>query len=547
MKGEKKMKTQSIVRLGDYIQAGYPAIVLNTSEEERALEECYRIAKGLAMQFYVWSETKGVVKYVTDEKNGEIIHEPVKDSVAPDEEALNEGLTYDDNTIYCVLDFHPYIKAPTAWRTAKDVFAEAKTKGIIYIFISCKFDVPAELEHEVIVTSLDLPQKEDLQEIVDQFRQMYEIRVPENLDEVLDAALGLTMAEAENAYATSLSKTGGFDVDIINNVKRQIICKDGLLEYMQPKETIETVGGMKNFTRYTENRLSAYSEEARAYGLPYPKGVLLVGIPGCGKSLAAKALSNMWKKPLLKLDLGKLFGSLVGDTEANTRKALEIAEAMAPAILWIDEIEKGLSGVGSSGKTDSGVTSRMFGTILTWLQEKETPVYVIATANNISSLPPEFLRKGRFDEIFFVDLPSDEEREEIFKIQLEKYNRNSEDFDIAELAESSEGYTGAEIEEAIVSAMFNAWNDGKRQLTTDDIKTVMSEEIKPMSQGIMSGTVQALREWSSTHGIRNASSIPKVKKEAISTGSTRSTRQIRFKNQTNGKAGGTEQTNKGES
>ena len=259
------------------------------------------------------------------------------------------------------------------------------------------------------------------------------------------------MFEAENAFATSFAKKRTFDTDIINNVKRQIICKEGLLEYMQSKETLETVGGMKEFITYAEERFSAYSKEAQDYGLPYPKGVLLVGIPGCGKSLAAKALSNMWKKPLLKLDIGKLFGSLVGDTEAKTRRALEIAEAMAPAILWIDEIEKGLSGVGSSGKTDSGVTSRMFGTILTWLQEKEVPVYVIATANNISSLPPEFLRKGRFDEIFFVDLPSEEERKEIFKIQIEKRKRKAEEFDIDKLASLSDGYTGAEIEECVIS------------------------------------------------------------------------------------------------
>ena len=533
------MKAHSVVKLGDYIRAGYPAIVLNTSEEDRALEECYRIARGLSLQFFVWSETKGIVKYETDKTSREIRYETVKDGISPDEEALSEGLNYGDNTIYCMLDFHPYIKSPSAWRTAKDVFAEAKGKGTIYIFISCKFDVPSELEHEVIVTSLDLPQKEELQEIVDQFCRMYEIRVPQNLNEVLDAALGLTMAEAENAYATSLSKTQGFDIDIINNVKRQIICKDGLLEYMQPKETIETVGGMKMFTKYAENRLSAYSEEARTYGLPYPKGVLLVGIPGCGKSLAAKALSNIWKKPLLKLDLGKLFGSLVGDTEANTRKAIEIAEAMAPAILWIDEIEKGLSGVGSSGKTDSGVTSRMFGTILTWLQEKETPVYVIATANNISSLPPEFLRKGRFDEIFFVDLPSIEEREEIFKIQLKKYGRNSEEFCITELAKISEEYTGAEIEESIVSAMYNAWNDGKRELTTDDIKTVMIEEIKPMSKGIMSGTVQALRDWSSTQGIRNASVTSKVEKETILVGNSKK-RTVRFSRPIDGEVSSTD-------
>lgn len=499
------MKKQTTVKLEDYICAGYPAIVLNTSEEKRALEECYRIARALKMQFYVWTETKGIEKYYTERKSGEILQETVKDGVAPDEEVLSEGLTYGENTIYCMLDFHPYIKSPSVWRKAKDVFYQAKGEGIVYIFISCKFDVPTELEHEVIVTNLELPQKEDLKEILKEFSKIYKIPIPENYDDVLEAALGLTMNEAENAYATALSKTQRFDIDIINNVKRQIICNDGLLEFMQPKETIETVGGMKNLTKYAKGRISAYSVEAREYGLPYPKGILLVGIPGCGKSLAAKALSNMWKKPLLKLDVGKLFGSLVGNTEANTRKALEIAEAMAPAILWIDEIEKGLSGVGSSGKTDSGVTSRMFGTILTWLQEKETPVYVIATANSISSLPTEFLRKGRFDEIFFVDLPSNEEREEIFKIQIEKHNRKSEDFDIGELAKVSDGYTGAEIEECVVSAMFNAWNDGKRPYTTDDIKTVISEEIKPMSKGIMSSTVNALREWSFTHGIRNAS------------------------------------------
>ena len=234
----------------------------------------------------------------------------------------------------------------------------------------------------------------------------------------------------------------------------------------------------------------------------------------------------MWKKPLLKLDIGKLFGSLVGDTEAKTRRALEIAEAMAPAILWIDEIEKGLSGVGSSGKTDSGVTSRMFGTILTWLQEKEVPVYVIATANNISSLPPEFLRKGRFDEIFFVDLPSEEERKEIFKIQIEKRKRKAEEFDIDKLASLSDGYTGAEIEECVISSMFYAWNDGKRPYTTEDLIIAISK-IKPMSKGIMSDTVSALRNWSTAQGIRNANIAPETLVEENET-ETKCQRVIRF-------------------
>lgn len=523
------MKTQTTLHLEDYVYAGYPAIVLNTAEEKRALEECYKIAEELKMQFLVWSETNGIQKYVVEhgeEGNLQLVAEMVEETVAPDEDALSKGLGYGSDVIYCMLDFHTYIKSPSVCRKAKDVFKEAKDKGIVYIFISNRFDIPVELEHEIMVTNLELPKKEQLQDVLVELCKMYKRDIPKNIHEVLDAALGLTSYEAENAFATSLSKTNEFDTDIINNVKRQIICKDGLLEYTQSKETLETVGGMKEFTNYAQERFSAYSIEAQEYGLPYPKGVLLVGIPGCGKSLAAKALSNMWKKPLLKLDLGKLFGSLVGDTEAKTRKALEIAEAMSPAILWIDEIEKGLSGVGSSGTTDSGVTSRMFGTILTWLQEKEAPVYVIATANNISSLPPEFLRKGRFDEIFFVDLPNVEERNEIFKIQIKKHKRKAEDFDIEKLANLTDGYTGAEIEECVISSMFHAWNDGKRPYTTEDLELAISE-IKPMSKGIMSSTVSALREWSVNHGIRNANSVIKNVNDEIN--KEKNGRQIRFK------------------
>ncbi len=514
--------------LKDYVYAGYPAIVLNTSEEERAIENCLKIAYMAGMKLYVWSETKGVLEYIYEKNNGNISQKDTETKPSPDDEALRQGLTYGNDVIYCMLDFHPYIKAPAVWRTAKDVFSTAKSQGVIYIFISSKFDVPPELEHEVIVTDFDLPKKDDLRRIAIELCKAYQVEIPNNIDDAVDAALGLTMFEAENAFATSFSKTHTFDIAIINNVKRKIICKDGLLEYMQSKETLETVGGMKEFLMYAEERFSAYSAEAQEYGLPYPKGVLLVGIPGCGKSLAAKALSNMWKKPLLKLDLGKLFGSLVGDTEAKTRKALEIAEAMSPAILWIDEIEKGLSGVGSSGKTDSGVTSRMFGTILTWLQEKESPVYVIATANNISSLPPEFLRKGRFDEIFFVDLPSEEERKEIFKIQIEKKKRSADDFDIEKLAKLSDGYTGAEIEECVITSMFYAWNDGKRPYNTDDLENAM-EKIQPMSKGIMSETVEALRTWSKTHGIRNANVVEEKTTSIVdNSNETKGKRVMRF-------------------
>ena len=291
---------------------------------------------------------------------------------------------------------------------------------------------------------------------------------------------------------------------IISEVKAQIICTDGLLEFWNNNKNVE-IGGMHTFKDYTKKRLLAFSEKAKEYGLPNPKGVLLVGIPGCGKSLAAKSLAQEWNVPLIKCDLGKLFGSYVGDTESNTRKALKTAEAMSPCVLWIDEIEKGLAGAGSSGSNDSGVSSRMFASILTWMQEKEKPVYVIATANSITSLPQELLRKGRFDEIFFVDLPNQEERKEIIEIQIKKKQREPENFDINEISKRCDGFTGAEIEEMIVSSMFEAYADGERDLEEKDILSVIDKTI-PASKGFMSKTVSSLQQWAEERGIANANS-----------------------------------------
>lgn len=303
---------------------------------------------------------------------------------------------------------------------------------------------------------------------------------------------------------TSVFLQRKIDIDVIAEVKAQTICKDGLLEFWSNSEDSK-IGGMKNLKEYTARRILAYSDEAKKYGLPNPKGVLLVGIPGCGKSLAAKSIAHSWNVPLIKCDLGKLFGSYVGDTEANTRKALQIAEAMAPCVLWIDEIEKGLAGAGSGGRNDSGVSSRMFASILTWMQEKKSPVYVVATANSITSLPSELLRKGRFDEIFFVGLPTQEEREEIVAIQLERKGRKQKNFDVKKIAQSCDGFTGAEIEEAIVSAMFEAYADNARELTSDDIISQM-KSCQPASEGIMKDTVEALNEWASKENVRNANS-----------------------------------------
>ena len=494
------------MELKDYVRAGYPAIILTTPEEDRALNECKAISNSMGMEFLVWSMTKGFGAHQESLAKTSGTKDPIK--------VLEEGINHvkPGGRIVCLLDFHPSMKSPNVWRTAKDVFKDAKKYGVTYVFISSKFDVPPELEREVINTSLPLPTREEIEVFLEKIAKAWEKELPEDRNNIVEAAMGLTINEIENAFAVSVSKTSEFDPKLITQIQERIICHTGLLEYKSSKETLDSIGGLKNLTSWAMERLAAYSPEARAYGLPYPRGMLLVGIPGCGKSLTPKALANIWQKPLIRLDIGKLFGSLVGDTEANTRRALKMAEEMAPAILWIDEIEKGLSGIQSSGKTDSGVTSRLFGAILTWMQEKEAPVFVVATANNISELPPEFTRKGRFDEVFFVDLPYIDEREEIFQIQLKKYKREPKNFDVKKLAELTDYYTGAEIEESIVSAMFSAWNDGKREVTTEDIQKAIAQ-INPMATGMMSQQIEALRKWSESSAIRKANGVKSEEKE----------------------------------
>jgi SpoVK/Ycf46/Vps4 family AAA+-type ATPase len=250
------------------------------------------------------------------------------------------------------------------------------------------------------------------------------------------------------------------DIDLLLAEKEQIIRKSGMLEYYSSPERFGSIGGLENLKHWLRQRGRAFSEAARAFGLPSPRGLLLVGVPGCGKSLSAKAVAAEWKMPLLKFDLGKVFGGLVGQSEENMRRALKMAEAVAPCVLWIDEIEKGLAGTrGHQG--DGGVAARVFGTMLTWMEENQKQVFTIATANDIEGLPPELLRKGRFDEVFFIDLPTPQERATVLAIHLTKHHRDYRDFDLASHAAASEGFSGAELEQAVVSALYDAFSEGE--------------------------------------------------------------------------------------
>jgi len=289
--------------------------------------------------------------------------------------------------------------------------------------------------------------------------------------------------------------------------KQQIVRKSGLLEYYSADEDFAQVGGLAVLKDWLNKRSRAFTAEAHDFGLPPPKGILLLGVQGCGKSLCAKAVSRLWQLPLLRFDMGRMFGSLVGSSEENVRRAISVAESIAPAVLWVDEIDKSFAGSQSSGITDGGTTARVFGTFLTWLSEKQAPVFVVATANDVSQLPPELLRKGRLDEIFYVDLPSDEERAEIFRIHLAKRGRNPEEFDLVALSQSSRDFSGAEIEAGIISALYDAFY-ASEALSTQYVLASLDQSV-PLAK-TMAEKVTAQRDWAKGRA-RSASSFEQFK------------------------------------
>jgi SpoVK/Ycf46/Vps4 family AAA+-type ATPase len=350
----------------------------------------------------------------------------------------------------------------------------------------------------VVVIDHDPPDLTELNQVLSaQLQKSKNRRIStEAREKLLKAALGLTRDEAEKVYRKAEVKAGRLtdeEVDIILSEKKQLIRRNGILEYIEEDETLKSVGGLEELKRWLTQRSNAFTERAREYGLPQPKGMLILGVPGCGKSLIAKTTARLWSLPLLRLDMGRVYdGSMVGRSEANLRNALKTAESISPAILFIDELDKAFAGGAGSGDSDGGTSSRIFGSFLTWMQEKTSPVFVMATANRVERLPGEFLRKGRFDEIFFVDLPTPEERQDIFKIHLNKRRTDINRFDLDQLATVSDGFSGAEIEQAIIAAMYDAFAQD-REFTQLDIIAAIKATL-PLSR-TMTEQVTALRDW----------------------------------------------------
>ena len=482
--------------LDTLIRARYPLVYLVSWEEQRLDAILLDVAQNHGKALLTWSVTRGLrrmgARTVT-----------MSDSSRDPVEALSAIGKLTEPSLVVLKDFHPYLEAPAVVRALRELAQDLKSTFTTVLLLSPVLTIPTELEKEISVLDVPLPAFRDLfqllKEIIAVVRQGNKARVDltrEQAEQLIKAAQGLTLSEAENAFAKAIANDGVLnqdDIRLVLDEKRQVIRKSGLLEFIGVEEELGDVGGLDELKAWLTGRSGAFSEPARKFGLPAPKGLLLLGVQGCGKSLTAKAIASQWKLPLLRLDLGRIFSSLIGSSEENLRRAIRVAESVSPTVLWIDEIEKGLAGSAGSAVTDSGVSARVFGALLTWLQEKTAPVFVVATANRIEALPPELLRKGRFDEIFFIDLPSTAERREVFRIHLEKRKRDPQRFDLDALSTAAEGYSGAEIEQAVVAGLYHAFAEGTDLNQAQVLRAV--QETFPLS-ATMSEEIAKLRDWS---------------------------------------------------
>jgi SpoVK/Ycf46/Vps4 family AAA+-type ATPase len=486
------------------IQAQYPLIYLVTSEEERAEQAISEIAEGKPpRRLYIWTVTHGIVEY------GQPRNVTQHNTVSP--EAAIEWVTRQrEASIFVFKDLHAFIDSPVVNRWLRDAIANFKGTQKTIVLMSPVQQIPIELEKEVAVIDFAMPNMAELNQVLTNQLELTRSRriTTETREKLLKSALGLTRDEAEKVYRKAQVTAGRLteeEVGIVLSEKKQLIRRNGILDYIEEDETIDSVGGLEELKRWLKQRADAFTERAREYGLPQPKGMLILGVPGCGKSLIAKTTSRLWGLPLLRLDMGRVYdGSMVGRSEANLRNALKTAESISPAILFIDEMDKAFAGSTGSADSDGGTSSRIFGSFLTWMQEKTSPVFVMATANRVERLPSEFLRKGRFDEIFFVDLPNAEERQDIFRIHLSKRRREIARFDLEQLANVCDGFSGAEIEQALVAAMYEAFAQD-REFTQLDIIAAIKSTL-PLSK-TMTEQVTALRDWARQRARPAASSV----------------------------------------
>jgi SpoVK/Ycf46/Vps4 family AAA+-type ATPase len=480
------------------LRARYPLIYIPTLEEERVEVAIAQTAKRLGDRaIYIWDFVDGYQGNPNDEGVGR--RNPLQALEFVEKVAENAA------AIFILRDFHRFLDDISISRKLRNLSRRLKSQPKNIVILSPQVTVPAELTEVLTVVEFPLPSasdiKAEIQRLLAATAQSLSDKV---LDELVRSAQGLSLERIRRVLARAIASKGEIqpdDVELILEEKRQSIRQTQILDYYPATEKISDIGGLDNLKDWLLRRGGAFTERARQYGLPHPRGLLLVGIQGTGKSLTAKAIAHHWHLPLLRLDVGRLFGGLVGESESRTRQMVQLAEALAPCILWIDEIDKAFSGIDSKG--DAGTTSRVFGTFINWLAEKKSPVFVVATANNIQALPPEMLRKGRFDEIFFVGLPSQEERKAIFELHLSRLRpHNLKSYDIDRVAYETPDFSGAEIEQTLIEAMHIGFSQN-RDFTTDDILEAASQ-IVPLARTAQE-QIQFLQNWAAAGKARMAS------------------------------------------
>jgi ATP-dependent 26S proteasome regulatory subunit len=462
-------------------RAGYPLIYIVTKEEERALKLVEAAASVSKKSLLKWSASVGFAG-----REGE-------DGAHLPDKALEVLEATAEPSLMVLLDFHPYLDDPRVVRLLRDRLAEAVVRKQSIMIVAPVIDLPPDLEKDTAVIDLPLPKVGELTEELSRIGRLEKVNVDADVGErAVRSALGLSLNEAARVFRKVMVLRKGLteaDLKLVVEEKKSVLRKTDVLEFHELGESLKDVGGLGEMKRWLAARTSAFGDEARNFGLPPPKGLLLLGVQGCGKSLSAKAVAELWKFPLLRLDVGALFSGV--SPEAAIREAIKISESLAPVVLWVDEIEKGFGQ--SEGDEHS---SRVFGSFITWLAEKKAEVFVVATANDVSHLPPELLRRGRFDEVFFVDLPNQHERLDILKIHLKKRGRAPESFPVLpKLAKDAEHYSGAELEQVVVAALYHAFAE-KRELQDGDLSLALKQTVPLYTT--YEERIKGLRDWAKT-------------------------------------------------
>lgn len=468
------------------IKARNNLIWIVSREEARVEQSIFSAAKAAKFNCRCWDVAQGVTDV---DGNPERIggQSPDEMLVAIRERSQND--TIKDRCVWIMRDLPPWLSGPAGATTLRQLRNIARyvvplDRAQCVVIVSPSGDVPPELTNHATVIEWPLPDRDEISELIDQLIEEYDLTdVVKNgkRDAAIDAAVGLTEEEAQACYSRSLVQFKTIEPVAVANEKKRVIARERILEWYDPiPEGLDAVGGLENLKAWLVNRASAYSPAARAYGLPRPKGTMLVGISGCGKSLTAKAIATAWQCPLIRVDLGALKSKFVGESEANLRKAFRIIEALGFCVVWFDEVEKSLQGA-TSGSADGGVSADAMGAVLTWMQERQGDAFVIMTANDVSALPPEFLRKGRFDELWWIDLPNTTERVQVINAALRFHKRGNAKVDVSAVADACADFTGSEIAAIVPDALFNAFNDGAREITTDDL-LMAARNVVPLSQ-----------------------------------------------------------------